>query len=150
TLRAGTCDVVIGVPSSYELVQPTAPYYQSTYMFVTRHDRKLQISSFDDPRLKHLAIGVHMIGDDYANSPAAVALMRRGLGPNVRGYMIYGNYDTASPPSRLLDAVVRREIDVAVAWGPLAGYYAKRSATPLTVTRVSPSIDTPFLPFVYD
>jgi quinoprotein dehydrogenase-associated probable ABC transporter substrate-binding protein len=149
TLKAGDCDVVIGVPSGYDMLAPTMPYYQSTYVFVTRADAAVHPRSFDDPALKHARIGIHMMGDDYANSPAAVALMRRGLGTNIHGYMIYGNYDEESPPSRLLDAVVRKDVDVAIAWGPLAGYYAKRSAVPLTLTAVRPSIDTPFLPFVY-
>ena len=149
TLNAGDCDVVIGVPAGYDMVSPTQPYYQSTYVFVTRADRRLPITSLDDTILRHLRIGIHMMGDDYANSPAAVALMRRGLGGQVAGYMIYGNYDTASPPSRLIDAVASGAVDVAIAWGPLAGWAARRAAVPLTVTRVSPSIDTPFLPFVY-
>lgn len=150
TLKTGSCDVVIGVPAGYDMVSTTAPYYQSTYVFVTRTDRHLGITSFDDTTLKRLRIGIHMMGDDYANSPAAVALMRRGLGGNIVGYMIYGDYSSQSPPSRLIDAVASGAVDVAVAWGPLAGYYAKQSRVPLTVTRVSPSIDTPFLPFVYD
>ncbi|HXT14366.1 MAG TPA: substrate-binding domain-containing protein [Gemmatimonadaceae bacterium] len=149
TLKAGDCDVVIGVPSGYDMVAATAPYYQSTYVFVTRADAGLSPKSFDDRSLRHARIGIHMMGDDYANSPAAVALMHRGLGANIHGYMIYGNYNEPSPPSRLLDAVVRKDVDVAIAWGPLAGYYARHSAVPLVVTPVSPRIDTPFLPFVY-
>jgi ABC-type amino acid transport substrate-binding protein len=131
------------------MLSATMPNYQSTYVFVTRADRKLRVTSFDDRALEHARIGIHMMGDDYANSPAAVALMRRGLGANIHGYMIYGDYDQPSPPSRLLDAVVQDDVDVAVAWGPLAGYYAKHSPVPLVVTPVSPRIDTPFLPFVY-
>ncbi|HEX4682123.1 MAG TPA: substrate-binding domain-containing protein [Gemmatimonadaceae bacterium] len=149
TLKAGDCDVVIGVPSGYDMVAATMPYYQSTYVFVSRADRPWHVTSFDDPALRRARIGIHMMGDDYANSPAAVALMRRGLGGNIHGYMIYGDYNEPSPPSRLLDAVVKRDVDLAVAWGPLAGYYAKHSATPLVVTPVLPRIDTPFLPFVY-
>lgn len=149
TLKAGDCDVVIGVPQGYDMVTSTAPYYQSTYVFVTRADRRDPIQSFDDPRLKHMKIGVHLMGDDYSNSPAAVALLRRGLGGNITGYMIYGDYSKESPPSRLIDAVARGDVDVAVAWGPLAGYYASHSRVPLDVKPVTPAIDTPFLPFVF-
>ena len=150
TLRAGTCDVILGIPSSYELALPTAPYYRSTYVFVTRADRRLDIDSFDDRDLRGLRIGVHMMGDDYANSPAAVALERRGLGDRIVPYMIYGDYSEPDPPARLIQAVARGEVDVAVAWGPLAGWYAKRSTVPLTLTPVAPSVDVPFLPFVFD
>ena len=150
TLRVGKCDLVMGVPSSYELVLPSRPYYRSTYVFVTRADRKLDIRSLDDSVLRRLRIGVHMIGDDYANSPAAPALLRRQLGGQIVGYMIYGDYSKPHPPSALIDAVARGDVDVAIAWGPLAGYFAKRSPVPLTLSHVKPAIDLPFTPFVFD
>ncbi len=112
TLRAGRCDIVMGVPSSYELTMPSIPYYRSTYVFVTRTDRHLAVRSFDDSLLRHLRVGVHMMGDDYANSPAALALLRRRLGAQIVGYMIYGDYSKAHPPSALIDAVTRGDVDV--------------------------------------
>lgn len=150
TLRARKCDVVIGIPSSFELAQPTAPYYRSTYVFVTRRDRHLTIRSFDDPILARLKIGVHAIGDDYANVPPAQALAKRGLARNVVGYSIYGDYSKPDPPARLIDAVARGEVDVAIAWGPLAGYFARKEGVPLDLAPVSPEVDLPFLPFVFD
>jgi mxaJ protein len=150
TLRAGDCDVLMGVPSSYELARPTRPYYRSSYMFVTRTARALDIRSFDDPALRDLRIGVHIIGDDYANAPPAHALSARGMITNVTGYSVYGNYAEPNPPARLVSAVARGDIDVAVVWGPLAGYVARLEAEPLTLVPVSPEIDLPFLPFVFD
>src|SRR5918912_42004 len=35
TLRAGRCDLVLGVPAAFELARTTRPYYRSTYVFVT-------------------------------------------------------------------------------------------------------------------
>ncbi len=137
TLKAGQCDVVMGVPKGYDLVETTKPYYRSTYVFVSRQDRKLDLSSLRDPRLHHLAIGVHLIGDDGNNPPPAQALGEEGIVDNVRGYSIYGDYRQANPPARLIEAVASGEIDVAAAWGPLAGYFAQRSAVPLTVTWIT-------------
>jgi mxaJ protein len=150
TLRAGDCDVLMGVPSSYELARPTRPYYRSSYMFVTRAARGLDIRSFDDPALRDLRIGVHLIGDDYANAPPAHALSARGMIANVVGYSVYGNYAEPNPPARLVTAVARGDIDVAVVWGPLAGYFARLEDEPLALVPVSPEIDLPFLPFVFD
>lgn len=150
TLRAGKCDLVIGIPSSFELALPTRPYYRSTYVFVSRKDKHLDIKSFDDPALHVLKIGVHVIGDDYTNVPPAQALAKRGIIGNVSGYSIYGDYSKDSPPRDLINAVAAGEIDIAVAWGPLAGYYARQSSVPLTLQPVSPQIDLPFLPLVYD
>jgi quinoprotein dehydrogenase-associated probable ABC transporter substrate-binding protein len=150
TLRAGKCDVIMGVPSSFELARPTEPYYRSTYVFVSRRDRHLHLTSLDDARLTHLRIGVHVIGDDYANVPPADALARRHIVRNVVGYSIYGDYSKPNPPADLIDAVRRGDVDVAIAWGPLAGYFARASAVPLDVVPVSPQIDLPFLPLVFD
>jgi mxaJ protein len=150
TLNAGECDLLIGVPSSFERASTTAPYYRSTYVFVTRRDRHLQIASFDDPILKRLTIGVQMIGDDFTNTPPAHALSQRHIVSNVRGYSVYGDYRQPNPPARIIDAVARGDVDVAIAWGPLAGYFAQHQSVPLEITPVSPQIDLPFLPFVYD
>jgi mxaJ protein len=68
----------------------------------------------------------------------------------VRGYSVYGDYARENPPAGIIEAVARGEVDVVVAWGPLAGYFAKRQRVPLEVVPVSPQIDLPFLPFVYD
>ncbi|HEY0384877.1 MAG TPA: substrate-binding domain-containing protein, partial [Pyrinomonadaceae bacterium] len=150
TLKAGTCDVVIGVPSSYELALTTAPYYRSTYAFVYRKDRGLNVRSFDDAALHSVRVGVQMIGDDFANTPPAHALSNRHIVDNVKGYSVYGDYAQANPPARIVEAVAKGEVDVAVVWGPLAGYFAKRQRVPLEVVPVSPQIDLPYLPFVYD
>ena len=136
TLKAGKCDVVMGVPSGYDLVETTKPYYRSSYVFVTRQDQHLELSSLLDPRLHHLAIGVHLIGDDGNNPPPAQALGEQGIVDNVRGYSIYGDYREADPPARLIEAVESGRIDIAAAWGPLGGYFAQRSPVPLTVTPI--------------
>ena len=150
TLGADLCDVVMGIPGSFELALATRPYYRSTYVFVYRRDADLALRSFDDPALRTLRIGVQMVGDDYANTPPAHALANRGIIDNVRGFMVYGDYRDESPAARIIEAVAAGEIDVAVAWGPLAGYFASRQSVPLEIAPVAPQIDLPFLPFVYD
>jgi mxaJ protein len=150
TLNAGLCDVVIGLPTSVELALTTRPYYRSTYVFVTRRDRRLRLHSIDDEALRQLRIGVPLVGDDGANAPPAHALSRRGIIRNVVGYSVYGDYRSESPPARIIDAVASGEIDVATAWGPLAGYFAGRQKVALELTPIEPQIDVPFLPFVFD
>jgi mxaJ protein len=150
TLNAGKCDVVMGVPSSFELALTTNAYYRSTYVFVTRKNRNINVRSFDDPRLRNLRIGVHLVGDDGANTPPVHALSSRGVVGNVRGYMLAGDYSRPNPPARLIEAVVNGDVDIAIVWGPLAGYFAKAPQTALRLVPVSPAIDLPFLPHVYD
>src|SRR5690606_13385643 len=95
-------------------------------------------------------IGVHNIGDDGANTPPAHALGKRGIIENVVGYSIYGDYSQPNPPARLVEAVAKGDVDLAIVWGPLAGYFAARQPVDLEIVPVSPQIDLPFLPFVFD
>ena len=144
------CDVAIGVPAGDERLLTTRAYYRSTYVFVQRQGRPWRIRSLDDPELHGLRIGVHLAGNDYANTPPAHALSRRGLVRNVVGYSLMGDYAEADPPARLIEAVAKGEVDVAVAWGPIAGFFAARQGVPLEVAPVMPAVDLPVLPFVYD
>jgi mxaJ protein len=125
TLAAMRCDVVMGVPAMFDMVQTTAPYYRSSYVFVTRSGDQWQLQSFDDARLRSARIGVHVIGDDYSNVPPAQVLAAHGLIQQMHGYPIYGAYSRPDPPRELIDAVAQGLIDVAIAWGPLAGYFAR-------------------------
>jgi mxaJ protein len=149
TLKAGVCDVVLGVPVGWDQVSTTRPYYRSTYVFVTRRDRRLDIRSLDDPALARFRVGVQLIGNDAANAPPAHALARRGIVRNVVGYTVYGDYAQDNPPARIVDAVASGEVDVAIVWGPLGGYFAAREPVPLDVRPVTPAVDEPGLPFTF-
>ena len=147
TLNARRCDVVMGVPTGISVAATTSPYYRSSYVFVSRQDRHLNIRSMDDPRLRQLKIGVHLTGDEDSNLPPVNALIRRGMTANLVGYDIYGKLSDKNPPADLIDAVARKKIDIAIAWGPMAGYFAEHSPIPLEVTPVdvvSPDPSTPF------
>jgi mxaJ protein len=149
TLTAGRCDVMMEAPVGWERAMTTAPYYQSRYVFVTRQDRGHRIRSFDDPTLRHSKIGIQIVGDDYANPPAAEALARRGLGANVVGFPVYGDYGKPDPLAPIVQAVITGAVDVAVVWGPIAGWFAKQSPVALSLTPIAgpPSAQ---LPFAYD
>ena len=150
TLGAGNCDLVIGVPSRYELVDTTRPYYRSTYVFVTSTGRMPVLESLDDPRLRVLRVGVQITGEDYENPPPAQALALRGLAGNVRGFPVYGDYSKPAPQRSIVDAVADGRVDAALVWGPLAGYFVRRAAVPLTVTPVIPGTDRFGLPFTFE
>ena len=150
TLAAGKCDLVMGTTSGAERVRTTKPYYRSTYVFVFRKDRRLAVRSLDDSVLRTLRIGVQLVGDDYANTPPVHALSRRGIVGNLVGFSVFGDYSEENPPARVIDAVISGDVDLAVAWGPLAGYFAKRSPVPLEIVPVTPAVDPPGLHFAFD
>jgi len=146
SLKEARCDVVIGVPAGYDLVQPTKPYYRSTYVFVYPKGKGLHIQSLDDPILKKIKIGVHLFGDDYTNPPPVHELAKRGVVDNVVGFDTF--YSPKNPPNTIIDAVANGKVDVAIVWGPAAGYFAARERVPLEVVPV-PSGKTD-LPFAFD
>src|SRR5947209_4873686 len=138
TLGEAKCDFWPGITSNVEMVATTRPYYRSTYMFVSRAEANLKGLTLDDPRLRNLKIGVQMVGNDASNTPPAHALAERGVIANVRGYMLYGDYRRPIPPAAGVEAVERGDIDVALVWGPLAGYFAAPSPVPLRLEPVTP------------
>jgi mxaJ protein len=150
TLYASRCDVVIGVAANDRSVLTTHAYYRSSFTFVSRRDRDLRIRTFDDPRLRTLTIGIQVVGDDYGNPPAAQALAVRHLVQNVHGYSVYGDYSAVVPQRAVVDAVADGAVDVAVVWGPLAGYVARDLRVPLDVIPVTSGPDDRGLTFAFD
>jgi mxaJ protein len=149
TLTGNACDVLPGIPEGLEKVLTTKPYYRSTYVFVYRKSDDLQLRSFDDPALRKLKIGIHAISLEGSNPPPAYALARRGLVKNVVGYPMLGAEGVANPQGRIITAVAKGDIDVAIVWGPFGGYFAKQQKKGLNIVPVSPSVEPPGIPFIY-
>jgi len=150
SILAGRCDVMMQAPVGLDPVATTKPYYRSTYYFVYRSDRNLQVRSLDDTILKHLRIGVNIIGYDYTNTPPAHALGARGI----VGLVGFGNFLNPDPkadhPQDIFDALAKDSIDIAIAWGPLAGYWVKREPVALTMTALPDSDAVSGMPFAFD
>lgn len=145
-LAAGRCDIVMGVPAGMPQTLTTHPYYRSSYALIYRKDRQYRLHSLDDPALEHLKIGIHLAAESV--SPPAQALAERGIVRNVVGYSLYGDYSQPSPPAKLVEAVAMDEIDVAIVWGPLGGYYSQHSNIALEVVPLKDS-QNPALPFQF-
>lgn len=137
-LAEGRCDVVMSVPAEITTMETTQPYYWSSYVFVSRADRGLDITSIKDARLKQLKIGVETIEGKVTATPPAQLLAKKGLEPQLVSFPIASNSESTSP-ARLVDAVAQGEIDIAALWGPQAGYFAQGSRVKL---RVEPIGDT--------
>ena len=142
TLKDGDADVVMGVPKGFERALTTQPYYCSSYVFVTRAERRLKLASYDDPALRRLHIGVQLVGDDGVNTPPAHEFAARGIITNLVGFTLYGDYAQPNPPARIVEAVANGAVDAAVVWGPLAGYFAKQQTNALTLAPVKPGEDS--------
>jgi quinoprotein dehydrogenase-associated probable ABC transporter substrate-binding protein len=142
TMGAGECDVFIGVPAGFDKVLRTRPYYRSTYVAVTRRGTP-PFAGFDPAGLQARRFGVQLIGNDLAASPPGYALAEGGAVDNVTGFLVYGDGPAGK---RMIDAVAGGSIDVALVWGPQAGWFARRSQVALEVAplQAPPGLAMPF------
>jgi mxaJ protein len=142
-LDKSQCDLLIGVPSSFRPLLTTTPYYRSSYVFVSQRKQNLEpASGFDSPALPRLKIGVQILDEEY--TPPGEALARRGLQAEIVGFDTTGD-----GADSIIEAVVGQRVDVAVVWGPLAGYFTQKYRDSLTLTPVEPEVDPPGLPFTF-
>jgi quinoprotein dehydrogenase-associated probable ABC transporter substrate-binding protein len=129
TLNALRCDVVIGMPQGDDIVQGTNPYYRTAYALVVKKGSGLEaVETLDDPRLKDKRIGI------VAGTPPATNLAVNALLANVKSYPLVVDTRHDAPTSEMIADLEQGRIDVAILWGPIAGYFAKKSAASLKVT----------------
>lgn len=125
------CDIVMGVPVGYDQVSVTKPLYRSTYALVFAKGRGMdQVASSADflalppAILSKLRIGV------YDRSPGSEWLNRHRLTDQGVPYQIM-NADPEQYPGEIIEKdLAVGKIDVAIVWGPIAGYFAERVKTP--------------------
>ena len=147
-LNGRYCDVAIEAPSGLDIAGVTKPYFRSGYVFVTRKDSGLDIKTLADPRLKKLKIGVNIYTSDAENSPPAMALSHYGVVGNLTGYSTF--FDQNNRPEDIINAVAKKDVDLAIAWGPLAGYFAKQTTVPLVLTPLPAKDSLSEFPFQYN
>lgn len=133
TMGAGECELFIGVPAGFDRVLRTRPYYRSSYVAVTRRGTP-PFSGFDPAGLRARRFGVQLIGNDLAASPPGYALALGGATANVTGFLVYGEGPAGQ---RMVDAVADGSIDVALVWGPQAGWFARRAKVALELAPVA-------------
>ena len=120
TLRARTCDIVMGAGVGDDSMQTTNPYYYTTYVAVYRAEGGVAFTSFGDPQLKRARLGV------VSATPPSDLLVRYDLLNNTRSYQLMVDTRYESPAHQMIEDVAKSDIDVALIWGPIAGYYVKR------------------------
>src|SRR5499433_492103 len=128
TLGAYKCDVIMGYPQGNDLVQSTNPYYRTAYALVLRPGSGLEgADTLADPRLKSKHIGI------VAGTPPATLLAANGLMTNAKPYPLVIDTRVDSSTEAMMRDLAAGNIDVAVLWGPMAGYYAMKANPPMKV-----------------
>ena len=133
TLNAKRCDVVMGTAHDNDALRTSKPYYRSGHVFVWRKESNYNITDWDSPDLKKGVIGI------VGQSPATIPMNDHGLIDNARPYR--QQRDLNLPPSYLIDDLAKKDIDIAIAWGPIGGYFAKTKQVPMEV-RIIPEYVT--------
>jgi mxaJ protein len=128
TLNANRCDYVMSTTSDNDSMRTSTPYYRSGFVFIYRKSSGYNITDWDSPDLRKGIIGI------VGQSPPTRPLADHGLMENARPYRL--QRDLNLPPSFLVDDLVKGDIDVAIVWGPIGGYYAKSASIPLVVVPI--------------
>ena len=127
TLRAGRCDLIMGVVAADELVQNTNPYYRSSYVLAYRSADADRFADLDSPLMQLARIGV------VAGTPPVDLLARKGLIGQVRGYDLMVDSRVEQPVRQAIEDLGKGQLDAALVWGPIAGYWAKRQEVPISL-----------------
>ncbi|MGH6682737.1 MAG: quinoprotein dehydrogenase-associated putative ABC transporter substrate-binding protein, partial [Pseudolabrys sp.] len=144
TLSAGNCDIWMDMASDTDGAVTTEPLYRSTFVFAYRNDKGYStFKTLDDPRLQKLRIGVFQV------SAIRQALAEHGVMSNTVIHYLSHNGDLVpqNQPSYQVQQVIDGKLDVAAAWGPLAGYYKTMKHAPLIIQPVNLIDDTVPLEF---
>lgn len=142
------CDLVIGVPAGFELASTTKPYYRSTYALAYVKGRGLDSVKTPEDLLKlppetlsKLKFGVFM------QTPPVDWLLRHKLFDQAVSYQRQSGDPEAYPGEIVEKDLSAGKIDVAFAWGPIAGYFAKMA--PKSNIEVVPFKPDPEIKFDY-
>jgi quinoprotein dehydrogenase-associated probable ABC transporter substrate-binding protein len=129
TLGAHRCDVIMGFPQGDDLVQGTNPYYRTAYALVSKPSSGLDdVTTLEDARLKGKHIGI------VAGTPPATNMAVNGLMANAKPYPLMIDTRVDSSAEAMINDLNKGDIDAAILWGPMAGFYAKKASPPLHVT----------------
>ena len=140
-LDKAQCDLLIGIPDELSPRSHHKPLLPVDIR-VCLPAGEQPVPSLDSPALHGLKIGVQVLDEEY--TPPGEALARRGLQGAIVGFDTTGD-----GADSIVRAVADQKVDLAIVWGPLAGYFAKELVTHLRVTPVEPEVDPPGLPFTF-
>ncbi|HYZ61953.1 MAG TPA: substrate-binding domain-containing protein [Acetobacteraceae bacterium] len=141
TLRTRACDLVMGAVTGDTVMDTTNPYYHTGYMLVTRAADGITARSIGDPALADKRFGV------IAATPPTDLLLRHGLLDRTRSYPLAVDTRYDNPARRMLQDLASGELDVALVWGPIAGYAISHDHLPLKAVFIEPEPDAPRLDY---
>ena len=137
------CDIVMNVPSSFELADTTEPYYTTSYALIYAKGRNLD--QVTDPSMllevaktskEKIKIGLSDVG------AAQLWVFKNGLMSYMTPYQGQPGDPKANPAKKMIDEIVAGNIDATVVMGQSAGYWAKQYSDQIELV-VLPLKDNP-------
>jgi mxaJ protein len=110
TLDAYKCDVVMNIPYGSRGELTTRPYYISSYVFVFKKSKKIDVTRMDSPVLKTVKVGFER------DTPVEDGMKIRGMIPGAVPFDV-GDENGESPVT-MLKAVESGKVDVMITWEP--------------------------------
>ena len=135
-LAKNKCDVMLGIDSTDPRMLKTDAYYKTGYVFITREDRGIDISSWNDGLLKEPNFRIGVMYD----SPGKVMLLQINRFDDMfdyfaekQKYQSTRNRAIRVDPQEIVNDVATKYIHTAMLWAPEAARYVKASKVPLKV-----------------
>jgi hypothetical protein len=120
----------MSVPEHTDFLKPTKPYWSSIEAMVYRSGEGYELKTIADIAKvnaeKPLRIGI------FDRGISTKKLLDLGLAEQIDYYQMMPG-DARINAGRIVEAVANKDVDVAILWGPIAGYHAGVSDVPMTV-----------------
>lgn len=133
------CDLVTSVSTDFDMGLVTKPYLSSTYALAYVKGKGLDAIKTPDDLLRldpavlaKLKIGI------FGGSPPATWLLRSGLTEQMVSQQPQSGNVNKYPGLMIENDLVKGDIDIAIAWGPIVGYFAKNADVPIEVVLFDP------------
>jgi len=122
------CDIVMGVAAGYDRLLTTKPYYRSTYALVYAKGRGLdEVTSGREFINLDLEIRNGLRIGAFTPTPGAKWLARHGMTNQMVAFVAMSGDPEAYPGEIVEKEIASGRLDAAIVWGPIAGYFAKRT-----------------------
>ena len=141
------CDVVMGLPTGYDLTETTIPYYRSTYVLLIAKGRGWDDITLDAAQLTNVSLErqeklkIAM----FDQGPGTTWLQKSGLLDYGIPYQTMSGDGENNTAMQITKDLKGKKIDMVILWGPMAGYVISQS--PKNSYTVIPMKSTPGMQF---
>ena len=129
TLNAKTCDLIVTFPAIHEFVQNSNPFYNSSYVLMSLEEKNIDVQTLSDHEIKEKK---YKIGIIHATPPSSYVAKYK-LFEQVKFYRQAADPRRQKPWRDMTNDLVDGKIDIAIIWGPYAGYEAKKAKKPIKI-----------------